>query len=167
MTAYRNPQGHFGVCGRNWEYADIPGNTLWKLARDNRLDESLAGTWPGEHVAIQGEAFGEGIQGNPLAIKGQRLAVFTIRVGGTELPRAQWPNWALDISVPQLNLAYPIGLEEALAQADSLMSKINPSKKAEGIVWRSGTKSQIQGPEGVERASFKVVSNKYLLKHDR
>jgi len=47
------------------------------------------------------------------------------------------------------------------------MSRINPQKKSEGIVWRSTTQSQFPSPTAMERTSFKVVSNKYLMKHDR
>jgi len=62
MTVYLNAAGRFGVCGRNWEYAEANDNPLWKLAEYNKLKERIAETWP---------------------------------------------NWALDLSVPELGLSYP------------------------------------------------------------
>lgn len=156
-----------GVCSRNYDLAHDPGNTMWRLVTEMRLHELMSETWPGLPVAVQGETVGEGIQGNPLRLKGQRLAVFTIRVGQVELPRCQWPDWAHEIGVPVYpGLAFPRTVDEAVDQVDGLVSLLSPGAPAEGVVWRAEDTARVR-LDADERASFKVISRKYLLKHDR
>ena len=158
----------WGVCTRNYDLLDNPDVTLWKLARGLKVHTLLEETYPGERAAIQGETFGEGIQANPLRIKGRRFAAFTLLVGYREIPRSEWPEWLLKIAVPTHDLVFPSSLEEALSDVESLKSKITPDAAAEGIVWRASDVAKLSNPdERYLRASFKVISNKYLLKHDR
>lgn len=160
--------GEDGVASRNWDIEDTSHNSMWKLARELdlhakmrdwalKLDSSIP-------VALQGEIFGPGIQGNPLQVKDVQFRLFTIQLAGAEIPRDMWPDWALEISVPTLDLPFPVDVEEALRQADETKSKINPSRPIEGVVWRDTKRSTM--PNGA-RASWKIVSNRYLLKHDR
>jgi hypothetical protein len=44
---------------------------------------------------------------------------------------------------------------------------INPHMPAEGVVWRNETTARTVADGQTVRASFKVISNSYLLKHDR
>lgn len=169
MTVYVDPVTEDrGVCGRNWDLVESNG-TLWRLARELKLHELLTQTWPGSRAVVQGEVFGEGIQGNPLQVKGQRFALFTVRVDGRELPRADWPQWALEMSVPvRPMLLFPTSVERALSDVDGLASAVTPGRPAEGVVWRAMSAAMVTLPNGeTVRASFKVVSNRYLLKHDR
>jgi len=168
-TVYRTPATEdepeqLGVAGRNYDFEPDDKNLMWKMAHKYGLHQLMAQTWPDLRVAIQGEVFGEGVQGNPLKIKGQDFRVFTLQVDGKEIPRRDWPDWLLAISVPKYDLPYPATVEEALAQADELYSLINPERKAEGIVWRANVPELVLNGRP-RRASFKVVSNKYLLKH--
>lgn len=157
-----------GVCTRNYDLLDNPDVTFWKLSRSLDIHTLLEETYPGQRAAIQGETFGEGIQGNPLRIKGRRFAAFTLLVGYREIPRSEWPGWLLNIAVPTHELSFPISLEKALSDVESLKSKITPDASAEGIVWRASDVAKLSKPdERYLRASFKVISNKYLLKHDR
>lgn len=159
-----------GVCGRNWEYAEVEGNTLWRLARQHRIHQRLIEEWPGEKSVVQGEVYGEGIQGNPLKLQGQRLSIFTVHRNGRELPRSEWPQWILDLAVPELPIDFPSSVDEALADVDGLSSLVSPGRPMEGVVWRVRDAATVNLP-GIlpydTRASFKVISNKYLLKHDR
>ena len=43
MTVYHR-QGEFGVCSRNWDLLEAPGNTLWRVARELGLEEKLGGS---------------------------------------------------------------------------------------------------------------------------
>lgn len=157
-----------GVCSRNLNLAESPGNTMWRLAREMKLHNllrSMLKPWHGDRIAIQGEVYGEGIQGNPLRVAGQHFRVFNLAVSAeSSIPRDRWPEWIEALSVPVLDLAVPASLDEALTQADSLRSAIGKDRAAEGIVWRGRDATWLMD-EGV-RASFKVLSNKYLLKHD-
>ena len=119
-------------------------------------------------MAVQGEAFGASIQGNPLKLPGRRFAAFTLLVDGAEVPRDRWPEWLLRLAVPVHDLPFPTDVETALAGVDGLRSAIAPDRAAEGVVWRAVDRTTVGLPDGrVVRASFKVISNRYLLKHDR
>lgn len=157
MSVYVDPgEGVAGVCSRNLDLVEVEANTLWALAQRHRLHERLAETFPGAKAVIQGEAYGEGIQANPLKVKGQRFAAFAIYVDGRRLFRTEWPAWALEVAVPMyVDLPFPSSVDGALAQVDGIKSLVSPDRNAEGVVWvRYG-------------ASFKVISNRYLMKNDR
>lgn len=159
--------GKFGVCGRNWEYKPTTDNTYWKIARQHDLERKM--TEYGKNIAIQGEIFGEGIQGNPLKIKGQRLLVFDIwdidnqrymlptarliltsEFGLTMVPVVEIMNIK---KLVQADVKVLSTVEEVLGIADG-QSKITPAAKREGVVFKCFG----------ENKSFKAVSNEYLLK---
>lgn len=159
-----------GVASRNWDIEDTSHNSMWKLARELDLHEKMQNWYPAQdylvdaEIALQGEIFGPGIQGNPLQVKDVQFRLFTIQADREELPRNLWPQWALDIAVPVHNLPYPGTIEEALDQVENLKSLINPQRPVEGVVWRNTEVATF--PNGA-RASWKAISQRYLLKHDR
>jgi len=166
--------GDFHVCSRNLDLLEQDGNTLWaiasrldvkrKLLADLEYHVGLEGT---NTLVLQGEVYGEGIQGNPLKLRGQHFAAFNLVADGVTLPRAHWPEWVLGTSVPVLDLSYPKTVEEALAQVETLKSSISPDRLAEGVVWRC-SQAHVALPSGSSvRGSWKAVSSKYLLKNDR
>ena len=59
--------GHFGICGRNYEYADDEKCAMWKYAHEHKIPELLAENDIPD-VAIQGEFCGAGIQKNRLKL---------------------------------------------------------------------------------------------------
>lgn len=155
------------MCSRNLDLLPTEGNTMWGLVATHDVHARLAETFPGVRAVVQGETYGEGIQSNPLRVKGHRFAAFTLRVNGLEVPRDEWPSWLLALSVPTRDFPMPDSLEAALAQVETLKSALVPDRAAEGLVWRATDLSMVTLPSGqVVRASFKVISNKYLLKHD-
>lgn len=157
-----------GVCSRNLDILENADNTLWKQANRLRVHEQLRASFPGQRAALQGETYGEGIQSNPLKLQGQHFAAFTLRVDGTEVPRGSWPEWLQKLSVPVYDLPFPQDLDEALAQVETIKSLLAPGRAAEGIVWRAADTYVVTLPDGrIERASFKVISRRYLLKNDR
>lgn len=158
-TFYIN-NGEFGVCSRNLELLETEGNTFWKVARELDLENKLKEY--GVNLSVQGELIGEGIQGNPYKIKGQTVRFFnlfdidlqvyhslsvfkeTMKVLGLE-------------TVPVLDTHFhlPETIDELLLMADS-KSELNPNFDREGIVIRSLDR----------KISFKVISNRFLLKND-
>lgn len=167
-TVYVDPHGEQGVASRNLDLRPSETNTRWNLVRRHAIHAELAHSYPDQYAVLQGEIYGESIQGNPLKVRGQHFAAFTLRVGSGEVPRRDWPDWALDLSVPVRALPFPADVDAALAQVDGLTSALVPDKAAEGLVWRAVDAATVVLPGGqVVRASFKVVSNRYLLKHDR
>ncbi|MDR2113895.1 MAG: RNA ligase (ATP) [Bifidobacteriaceae bacterium] len=171
-TTFALDQDGFAVAGHNWGIAFNPENALWQLAEQYGIEAKLR-DWAEAaglaSVAVQGESYGEKIQGNPLKVRGLHWSAFNVIAEGRRLPRDQWPDFALELSVPVIaDLVVPPTVAEALEQANALASLVNPAVRAEGIVWRSPSQSDVRLPDGtVETASFKVVSNRYLLKHDR
>lgn len=165
MTVYYN-YGERGVASRNWDIEETSHNSMWKIAHEMGLFEKIE-SWfvdPEHEIALQGEIFGPGIQGNPLDVKQVQFRLFTIQVDREDLPRSLWPAWAWDIAVPVHNIVYPRSQEEALEQVDNLKSLVNPQRAVEGIVWRNTRAATF--PNGA-RASWKAISQRYLMKHDR
>ena len=165
-----DPDGDYrhGVCGRTLDLIETPGNTMWRLARDMDIHALLSDEYPGQRVALQGETYGAGIQGNPLKLKDQWFAAFTLIINRVRVPRGEWPAWIHAISVPvRGDLKFPASLAQALTDVDGLKSVVAPGRPAEGVVWRSLFTDDVTVDGQQMRASFKVISNKYLMKHDR
>jgi RNA ligase (TIGR02306 family) len=157
-VTYINDDGTLRVASRNWELAPAD-TTQWRLAAELDL---LAALEPGD--AVQGELFGEGVQANPLGIRGQRFAPFALWRQRRLVTRADWPNALAVLAAPVLDLDLPGHVEGCLAQADGLRSTINPDRRAEGIVWHS---DGVLFDELDGRGCFKAISNSYLLRHER
>jgi len=164
MTVFHNA-GKVGVCGRNWQYCETETNTLWRVARRDRLIEALAQLR--QNFALQGEIIGEGIQGNPEKIKGQEFYLFDIFDIDTQAYLGRKARQAVITSLVQFGAAIKevpyIGdvslrpfqgeMSEVLAFAEG--PSLNPKTTREGVVFK-----RLDG-----RQSFKVISNQYLLKH--
>lgn len=156
-TTFVNDAGTLRACSRNYEISRP--SARFDLADKLNLMEILP-----ENHALQGEYFGENIQGNPLKIKGTDFKAFNLykktENGPVAIPFDQWPDALVPLQVPVLPLSLPETISDIVEQADGLMSQINPQRRAEGIVW--------QGPKGFpflgNRPGFKAISNTYLLK---
>lgn len=141
------------TASRNWRV----GNDSLQGAMAERLEfETIlpVGT------VIQGEIFGEGIQGNPLKISGTRLAVFFAEMPSDTPPETM--KFLASLSVPSLDWTLPTSVDEALEQVNGMKSTLNPKVLAEGVVWwnRNSTSFEELG----DRANFKAINNKFLLR---
>lgn len=154
-----------GACTRNYSLRFDSNSSTWKTAKNLDLFSLLRGSGLGPRVAIQGEAFGPGFKKNKLGIKTPSFKIFNLKTPEGFIPRNLWPQWAKDYATPIYDFELPKTLEEALKQAEKLKSLINPERYAEGIVWRSPEHSEILIDGLPVRASFKVISNSYLLKN--
>jgi RNA ligase (TIGR02306 family) len=74
---FRN--GEFGVCSRNLELKESPENTIWKIARELKIEEKLREY--GKNIALQGEIIGNGIQKNPLKLETTKILFFNMAQG--------------------------------------------------------------------------------------
>lgn len=147
--------GEFGVCSRNLELKENSDNSFWKIARDLNIEEKLKNL--PFNACIQGELIGEGIQGNPYKIKGKTVRFFNFfNIDKYEyLPFEQLEIFCINNqleTVPVFDIALPKTIEELLLMAEGESSLFQTER--EGIVIRS-TDCKI---------SFKVISNKFLLK---
>lgn len=165
MTVWVDGDTDEGVSGRNYDWADSATSSFWRVAREFDVHQRLRDAFPGVRAAVQGELFGPGLQGNPLAVPHMRFLAFTVIVDGRELPRAQWPESILEISVPVYDLPFPADSDNALAQVEKLKSLVSPGRDAEGVVWRLFDAVNAEGGGYIHRASFKALSRKYLIKH--
>ena len=163
----------FGVCSRNVRqmtpdqvsyHTDKDagvGNVYWEMAFKYDIQnalESIAKKYNVKRVVLQGETYGEAIQGNPLHLKYRDFAAFNLVFDGERLGSIQAKEILDDYKIPFVPIiddAYymPDTFEELKKQADG-KSTINPKCLREGFVYRSYDGKQ----------SAKNVSVKYLLK---
>ena len=167
--------GEFGVCSRNLELLESEENSLWKAAKSLKIEEKLRTL--GKNIALQGEIIGEGIQKNHYKLKGQHVKFFTAfdidlykKVDFFEFARIMKDlkletvpyivnrvslSPSLSDSQPRGFFKLPNSIEDLLSLAEK-KSTLEESTWQEGLVIRSFDNS----------ISFKVISNKFLLKDD-
>jgi RNA ligase (TIGR02306 family) len=152
--------GVFGVCSRNLELLETEGNSFWKVARELKLEEWLISL--GKNICLQGELVGESVQGNPYKIKGQTVRFFNgFNIDTQEnIPFLEFVELTQKMNlttVPILDYDFtlPETIEDMLEYADK-KSELNSNFDREGIVVRSYDRT----------ISFKVISNKFLLKSE-
>ena len=150
-----------GVCSRNWALKETAGNTLWSVARRERLIEKVRQT--GRNLALQGELIGEGIQGNPYKIKGQDFLLFDIYdidrgeyLGPFERRVFADTHGIKHVPVLATEMVIEEWVTGLLTMADGV-STLNPKTNREGLVFKCNT---FGGP------SFKTISNRWLIKND-
>jgi RNA ligase (TIGR02306 family) len=161
-VTYYKKDGVFGVCSRNLELAE-GDTTQWKVARELGLPEKLP-----EGMALQGELVGEGIQKNPLKIKGHKVYfynAYSIRSGAYlnfQALKGICESLGLE-TVPVLdeNFVLPASIDAMLEYANG-KSVLNSESDREGVVVRPKVEMQYNG----QRLSFKAISNAYLLKNE-
>lgn len=152
----------FGVCSRNLELAEGE-TTQWRIAKKLKIQEKLPNDF-----AIQGELVGEGIQKNPLKIKGQKVYFYNVYniKSGIYLNFKDFQGFCKSLGLETVpivddNFTLPETIEEILEYANG-KSLLNPEVEREGVVIRPKVEMSYKG----SRLSFKVISNSYLLKHE-
>jgi RNA ligase (TIGR02306 family) len=173
MTVYaKYPEGgsiaETGVCSRNLDLKADDQNAFWRQAFKDDLINKLVTT--GRSLALQGELIGEGIQGNPYRLKGTEFYLYDIydidnqvylksdeririarEIDIKHAPVLGCMSMARREELGQIRPAWT--LESLLEYAES-KSCLNPEVECEGIVFKH-TEVDV---------SFKVISNKWLLK---
>lgn len=156
ITCYVNGEDS-GVCSRNLDLKDDVDNTWWKLAIKHDVIAKIKST--GRNLAVQGEIYGSGINGNLYNLDDQRLAVFDIYDIDNKCYLIPEQRWKLveDLGLPHVPLkgfGDLVGTVADLLEDADGMSSINPQCIREGYVFKSMTDPNI---------SFKVISNSYLI----
>ena len=150
---------HFGVCSRNLELKKSDTSNFWSTAIAADIESKLP-----IGFAIQGELIGPNIQANHEKVSALDyfvFDVFDITNGKYLLPeerRAFCSQHNLQ-HVPVISVnALPcnMNLEQLLQHVEG--ESMNPGTISEGRVYKSNTNNN---------ASFKVISNKYLLKCEK
>lgn len=163
MTVYIR-DADVGVCSRNLELKRNFDNSLWKAVGYQALEEILI-AYQFAHkcnLALQGELIGEGIQGNPYKIKGQKFFLFDVYL--IDEGRYMTPNERHAFvgetginHVPLTDFGFMLNdltVDELLSIAEG-KSELNAGTEREGLVFK-----HMDG-----KASFKAISNKFLLKN--
>lgn len=172
-TFYLN-DGVFGVCSRNIDLLEDSINSFWRYAREYNIEERMRSVSNFNNWALQGELFGEGIQGNKLQIKGQHVRFFNVfniddfeyldfedfeeLISGMKLP-----------TVPILmNFSLPTDID-TIVELSKIKSQINTEVWAEGIVLRPVKETLdlaiSNGRFTNARVSFKAINPNWLLKY--
>ena len=164
----KKKKGDFIVCSRNVRQQDEKqecyhtcGNVYWEIAGKYDIENILRTIAKGQElkrVVLQGEIYGESIQGNPYKLKERRFAAFNLIIDGNRLGSVEAIELLKEYDVPFVPIIdtkyyLPKDMETFKLEADGTSTISNV--KREGFVYRSqdGTKS------------FKNVSREFLLKH--
>lgn len=164
----------FGVCSRNVRQMDADqknfvsdmsgiGNVYWEMAFKYDVENALkdiAKKNNHKRVALQGETYGESVQGNKYKLDERRFAAFNLIFDGERLGSVEAKKILAEYDIPFVpiiddNYILPDAddFEEFKQSADG-KSVINKKCLREGFVYRS--------QDG--QKSFKNVSRKFLLK---
>lgn len=151
----------FNVCSRNLNIVYSEGNTFWKVAIKNNLEEKLKTL--GLSIALQGEVVGPGIQKNIYKLTDHELYIFNVydiekgeyfsseeRTLLCEELRLKHVPIVHNVYVTNPSIDYWLEFAEG-------KSLINPSIEREGLVFKRLDDSSI---------NFKCISNKFLLKNE-
>jgi len=172
MSCYLDPESGLHVCSRNVDLAPetnhkYNGDAYWRYANENNIEDilkTLGGT-----IALQGELFGEGIQGSKYKIKGLHYRVYNFWdmmnhcyiEHDVIVDTVEAFGLGKDFLVPQLGQIELNHSVDDLLQMATGQSVINNVLR-EGLVFRSiPERTDIK----LGRLSFKAVSNEFLLKH--
>lgn len=164
----------FGVCSRNVRQMDADqknfvsdmsgiGNVYWEMAFKYNVEDALndiAKKHNYKRVVLQGETYGESVQGNKYKLDERRFAAFNLIFDGERLGSVEAKKIIAEYDIPFVpiiddNYIMPDAdaFEEFKQSADG-KSVINKKCLREGFVYRS--------QDG--QKSFKNVSRKFLLK---
>ena len=170
----------FGVASRNLrlkEHPDNEKNSFWKFARENDIEAKMKifiAENNMEALTIQGELIGEGIQKNKYRLKGQSVRFFRVFDPGAYKFFAPWMMISIfkgmeleTVPIIKRGLTLPNTIQELLEYADGRSALYDTAR--EGIVFVADYELNeftrpLEDYQG--RLSFKVISNKFILKHD-
>ena len=158
-ATYAIINGEFVACSRNFSLEFDENNTYWQIASSLNLIAKIAlAPFP---IAVQGEIYGEGIQGNVYNVKGQHFACFDIVDLRTReyLPPDQRRALCGELDIPHVPVIHAnfsiagMSIDEVVALADGA-SVLGVKPRREGLSFK-----QVGGQK-----RFKAISNSYLSK---
>jgi RNA ligase (TIGR02306 family) len=167
-TFFRDPEGGFIACSRNWALRPGP-NPVWTVAARYRLAERLP---PG--IAVQGEICGPGIQKNRLGLREVDVFMFNVydARAGRFLDHAEFLAFCHEHDLRTVPVEREVRGAEAEGFAHALEGWLEAARgtypgtrnRKEGIVVRPLVEAV--SPTLGGRLSFKVINNDFLLKDD-
>ena len=152
-ATYYLRQGEFGVCSRRVDYLEDPNNAMWQVARRYNIEEKLRAL--GRNLAIQGE-----LVGGRYGVNGADVKFFNAFDCDLyrDLPFEEFKTLIADLGLPMVPVVHehfklPDNPDDLLHLADG-QTAYGTGRRREGLVFKSY--------DG--KRSFKVISNKFLLK---
>lgn len=168
-TFFIDSEGVFRVYSRNQE---MPMHSLWgRVARDYRVFDALLAheDYTGLRVALQGEIYGPGINGNKGKYPKVELALFNLfnPESRRNLLLYDLQYFAERAKIPTVPIVWEgtcnFFMEDLILLANT--AKYSTGEKAEGLVLRtvadSGASTVLEDP----RLSVKIISEAFALKH--
>ena len=168
----RKPKYEFIVSSRNVRQLDPDQvcyhdeNVYWEMAEKydlkNVMIKMLEDLPHLTYIVLQGETYGEGLQGNKYKMKHRDIAFFNLidnhsgkwdTVTAAEFVSNYGLNW---VPIVSTNYKLPNTVDEMLAEATG-PSVVNPNVLREGWVLRTYTENGV--------VSFKAVSPEFLIKN--
>lgn len=207
---------NYGVCSRNYGLEEEEDNTYWIIAKtplikyndellspidylkEKCLESARATTWGTNtpRYVLQGEIFGEGIQNNPLQVRGQLIRFYNLIKDGIFVSQETLKENYHELMsswVPIHPVSLEMSMETVIGQPNGVTTLVpgaNPDAQIEGFVWRNRKTHELQIPkrkktEDIDwsripeekwelvkaslnektKASFKVISDSYRLRH--
>ena len=160
MTVFYK-DGEVGVCSRNLELKDDGTSTFWETAKSEGLVEKLISL--GKNIALQGELIGGQIQGNAYKVDKFQFHLYDIFDIDTQqyLTPKDVEGTALQLNIRHVPVleqftTFDVRMDDLIAYAEG-KSVVGAKPEREGLVFKSLTEPG---------TSFKVISNKWLLKND-
>lgn len=151
-----------GVCSRNLDLKlDQEGNAFVNMAYNSGIIDALEKL--GRNIAVQGELYGESIQGNNEGIVGNKFAVFDIFDIDRQVyltPHERWIMFSHLVEygaqiqhVPIISDNFKLNSNDINDLLKMAEAKNSAGNEREGLVFKSLTRD----------FSFKAISNKFLL----
>jgi len=175
-TTYSIVNDEFGVSSRNLELKETEDNTFWKVARALDVETKMR-KYMADHnlsaLTLQGELLGEGIQKNKYHLKGHTVRFFRVfdPTAYSFLPYRESIEAVKEmglefVPVVEMDMTLPEKIEDILLYADGKSALYETAREgivfiADQLIDKSADLSKFQG-----RLSFKVISNKFILKHE-
>jgi hypothetical protein len=170
----------FGVSSRNLSLKEHPENeknSFWKFARENDVEGKMREFMIAvglKALTLQGELVGEGIQKNKYRIKGQEVRFF--RLFDPIKYKFLWVDHSESIieemdlkfvPIVERDMTLPETIEELILMADGRSELYETAREGIVFVAESLINPDARPLENYQgRLSFKVISNKFILKHN-
>lgn len=153
-------KGKFRICSRRFELHDKK-NDWYRVFTDTNFQlhiKELVRYYGTKDIIVQGECIGK-FNGNHHGLDKDEIRLFNIYVKGKRLKQDEFLNTCHILNIPHCPLYKIITLNhtlEEILKISEMKDPINSRVEGEGLVWRCVE----------DNLSFKVINNKYLLKHE-
>lgn len=163
--------GHFGVCSRNIDLDKVAsGNAFWNCAYKYNIEKEMRDIVDFgilKNFAIQGELVSSNIQGNKYQLPAGESRLYVFNIWDIDKQEYLPLNQMLDLvdaiklkTVPLISTDFKLINDiPALVEMATKKSTVLPHVWQEGYVIRL-----VDGRQGRDRVSFKVINPEFLLK---